>query len=263
MTDANDQHVPAGGRLGSFLTAVRMRTSIHRYAMRVLDSLGHAPLMDPGSHVGVRTTAAGRDPIRVLVLGAGLAVGYGVRTRDDAFDGPLTHAVAALTGRGVVLENRAVQHLGVAHAVESLGPTGTHTFHVAVWCPSFAEGMERTRLSGWRSELHAMVRSLRAESPIDVVLTCMPVPAGLHPAALVARPWVHRLNRVITQVADEWDDVVAVETSRSSRPRSARRSPTPPTSPPSPSGSHRPSPVASPRHRPARSARGTTALRTR
>ena len=57
-----------------------------------------------------------------------------------------------------------------------------------------------------------MIRELRQEQRVPLVLTCMPVPAGLHPAALIARPWVHRLNRVITQVADEWDDVVAVDT---------------------------------------------------
>ncbi|MCQ9136909.1 hypothetical protein, partial [Streptomyces hilarionis] len=82
-----------------------------RYAMRVLDALGHAPLMDPDSHVGPRTLEIGRDPIRVLVFGGGLAIGYGVRTRAEAFDGPLARLVALRTGRGVVLENRAMRHV--------------------------------------------------------------------------------------------------------------------------------------------------------
>jgi hypothetical protein len=198
--------------LDSAMTALRMRTGVHRYAMRVLEALGHAPLMDPALHVGVRTLAIGLDPLRVLVLGGGLAVGYGVRSRDEAFDGPLVRAIAEATRRGVVLENRAVQHVGLQQTVASIGAAGTHTFHVAVWCPSFAEGMRRLRLSGWRSELHAMIRELRVEVRTPLVLTCMPVPAGLHPAALIARPWVHRLNRVIRQVASEWDDAVAVDT---------------------------------------------------
>ena len=211
MSDALD-HSAVPAPLAALLTAVRLRTGIHRYAMRVLDGLGHAPLMDPGPAVGIRTLVPGTAPVRVLVLGGGLAVGYGVRTREEAFDGPLARLVAERTRRGVVLENRAVQHVRLPRTVASIGPTGAHTFTVAVWCPSFADGLERLRLATWRSELHAMVAALRAERAVPLVLTCMPVPAGRHPAALVARPWVHRLNRVIVQVAEAWDDVVAVDT---------------------------------------------------
>jgi len=204
--------VPRRRAAGPVLTAIRVRIGVRRYAMRVLDSIGHAPLMDPALHVGVRTLAVGLDPIRVLVFGGGLAVGYGVRTRDQAFDGPLVRLIADATGRGVVLENRAVQHIHVQRVAESLGPAGTLTFGVAVWCPSFAEALEHLRLAGWRSELHTMIRELRREQRVPLVLACMPVPAGLHAAAIVAKPWVHRLNRVIKQVADEYDDVVAVDT---------------------------------------------------
>jgi hypothetical protein len=197
--------------LAPLLGAVRLRTGVHRYAMHVLEALGHPPLMDPDRRVGVRTLAVGLDPLRVLVFGGGLAVGYGVRSRDEAIDGPLVRLIADATGRGVVLENRAVQHVHVQHTAASLGAAGTLTYHVAVWCPSFAEGVEHLRPSGWRSDLHAMIRDLRIEERVPLVLACMPVPAGMHPAAIIARPWVHRLNRVIQQVADEWDDVVAVE----------------------------------------------------
>jgi hypothetical protein len=198
--------------LDRVLTAVRVRTGVRRYAMRTLESLGHAPLMDPARPVGVRTFEVGLDPVRVLVFGGGLAVGYGVRTRQDAVDGPLATMVAEATGRGVVLENRAVQHVGMQRTAASLGAAGTHTFHVAVWCPSFAEGIGRVRLATWRSELHAMIRELRVEQRVPLVLACMPELGGLHPAALVARPWIQRLNRAIHEVARQWEDVVAVDT---------------------------------------------------
>jgi hypothetical protein len=200
------------GVLGPAVTAVRLRTGVHRYAMRVLEALGHPPLMDPALHVGVRTIAPGLDPVRVLVFGGGLAVGYGVASRDDAFDGPLARRIAGATGRGAVVENRAVRHVTLPQTARSIGPAGTQNLQVAVWCPSFADGMERLQLSSWRSELHAMVRALRQEQRIPLVLTHMPVPAGHHPAAVIARPWVHRLNRVISRVAEECEDVSAVET---------------------------------------------------
>lgn len=192
-------------------TAVRLRTSIRRYAYRVLDALGHPPVAsDPGEREFVRTSASGPAPLRVLVFGAGLAVGYGVTSRDDALDGALVRLLTDRTGRGVVLENRARQHLRLSDAVESLGAVGTHTWEVAIWCPSFADGLERLRLTSWRNELHAMIREIRAAEPTPILLTHMAVPAGWHPAAVVARPWVLRINRVIDQVAAEHDAVLAV-----------------------------------------------------
>lgn len=192
-------------------TAVRLRTSIRRYAYRVLDALGHPPVAsDPGEREFVRTTAFGPAPLRVLVFGAGLAIGYGATTRDAALDGALVRLLADRTGRGVVLENRARQHLRLSEAVESLGAVGTHTWDVAIWCPSFADGLERLRLTSWRNQLHTMIREIRAAEPTPILLTHMAVPAGWHPAAVVARPWVLRINRVIDQVAAEHDAVLAV-----------------------------------------------------
>lgn len=195
----------------ALLGKVRLRTSVHRYAMRVMEDLGHPPLMDPVTGIGPRTTAIGIDPLRVLLVGGGLAVGYGVRTRAEAVDGPLVERLAEVTGRGVSLENRAVRHVRTADVVAGLGAAGTHTYHVVVWCPSFAEGLEQLRLRRWRADLHQLVRDLRADGPVALVLGCMPVPIGLHPAAMLSRPWVHRLNHVIAQIAADYDGVTAAE----------------------------------------------------
>lgn len=195
----------------TLLGKIRLRTSVHRYAMQVMDDLGHPPLMDPVTGIGPRTTAIGLDPLRVLLVGGGLAIGYGVRTRSDAMDGPLVQRLAEATGRGISLENRAVRHVHTSDVVAGLGAAGTHTYHVVVWCPSFAEGLEHLRLRGWRADLHQLVRDLRADRPVPVVLTGMPMPIGRHPAAVLARPWVHRLNHVIAQVAAEYDGVVTTE----------------------------------------------------
>jgi hypothetical protein len=209
MTDTTDPRPRASHPI---VTAVRLRTEVRRYAMRRMDALGHAPLMDPALHIGVRTIEPGLDPVRVLVFGGGLAVGYGVSTRGEALDGSLARRLSRATGRGAVIENRAVRHVGVHRAAQSIGPAGTRDFQVAVWCPSFAESVERLSLSSWRSELHAMIRRLRQEERIPLVLTQFPEPTGLHPVALVARPWIHRINRLIAAVADECEGVSTVGT---------------------------------------------------
>ena len=122
----------ASAAVARLFTSVRLRTDVHRYGMRVLEAIGHPPLMDPTRPVGVRTLAVGIDPLRVLVFGGGIAVGYGVRTRDEALDGPLARIIADATGRGVVIENRAVQHVHLPQTARSLGAAGTHTFHAAI-----------------------------------------------------------------------------------------------------------------------------------
>lgn len=190
---------------------VRLRTAIRRYAVTALDALGHAPLRSETGHP-MRTLVVGRDPIRLLVFGGGVAVGYGVATRDESLDGALARAVAARTGRGVVVENRAQQHIAVTASAASLGGAGAHTFHAAVWSPSFADGTARLSMRSWRRELRAMIEAIRAETPVPLVLARLPVPMGGHPSAVIGRPWLLAINRVITATAAQHDRVVAVST---------------------------------------------------
>lgn len=200
------------GAFESLRTAISLRTWIRRHTMAVLQDLGHPPTMDRTTGIGIRTVAGGLDPIRVLVFGGSAAVGWGVTTREEAFDGPLAQLLAEGSGRGVVLENRAVPHVHIAGGVDSLGPAGAHTFHVAMWFPSFAEGLEHLRLRRWRTDLHGMIARLRVDRPLPIVLAHMPVPLGMHPAAIAARPWVLRLNRLVDEVAAAHEGVVSVAT---------------------------------------------------
>lgn len=198
--------------LDSVWTTIRLRTSVRRYAMQVLHDLGHAPLMDPVTRIGPCTTALGLDPLRLLVFGGGMAIGYGVKTRAEAFDGPLVDRLAAVTGRGITLENRAVQHVHTHAAVESLGLSGAHTFHLAIWSPSFAEGLLRLSARKWRLDLARMIADLRQDTPIPLILMQMPEPRGLHLAAILARPWVQQLNRAFERVAADHPSVTTVPT---------------------------------------------------
>lgn len=198
------------GAFDSVRSAIRLRTWVRGHVVAVLNDLGHPPLMDRTTGIGVRTIAVGLDPIRLLVFGGGAAIGYGVATRDEAFDGPLAALLATRSARGVVLENRAVQHVRTADAVASLGPAGAHTFQVAVWFPSFTEAIDHLRLSRWRHDLAEMIATLRADRPLPLVLAHLPVPLGHHAAAVVGRPWVLRLNRLIDDVAAQHDGVLSV-----------------------------------------------------
>jgi hypothetical protein len=196
----------------SLWDALKVSTVVRRYAVRSMDALGHPPLMaDSADGAGIRTLIVGRDPIRVLLFGGGLAVSYGVTTRDEALDGHLARLIAEQTGRGVIIENRAVKHVAVGDAVKSLGATGALTYAVAFWSPSFADATRLRSLKGWREALDDMVEQMRAETEIPLLLACMPIPLGSYPAAILGRPFALRLNRVITDVAARHAQVIAVE----------------------------------------------------
>lgn len=81
----------------------------------------------------------GRDPIRVLVTGAGLAAGYGVDRHERTLAGSLARELAARTGRGVVIDVRSAPLLPASGVVRHVGPNGTHTYDAAVFTPCYLE----------------------------------------------------------------------------------------------------------------------------
>ncbi len=153
----------------------------------------------------------GNDPVRILLFGEGITIGYGVDTRAEAIDGALANRIADSTGRGVILENRARPHVRVDETANSLGGAGTHTFAVGVWSPALTETLERLTLKGWRTRLTAMLTQIRADSDIPLVVAQLPRPAGSHPSVIILRPWYARLNRTIAEVASHFPNVSAVD----------------------------------------------------
>lgn len=175
--------------------------------------MGHPPVADPESPVGISTLVVGTAPIRIVLFGAGPLVGYGVTTRAEAMDGPLAEMVADRTGRGVVLESRVRVDVTVADSVASLGGSGTASFSVAVWSPSFLEGVVRQSRASWRRELQAMCLEFRRTSDAPLVIALLPLPLRANPIAVSGRRWANRINAVIDEVAATQQDVrtVAVE----------------------------------------------------
>lgn len=81
----------------------------------------------------------GPDPLRVLVTGAGLASGYGVRSWGETMAGTLARHLHRTTSRGVRLDIRAAATLPARNAVTWLGPNGAHTYEAVVFAPCYLE----------------------------------------------------------------------------------------------------------------------------
>jgi hypothetical protein len=195
----------AGPARASTVTRWRAR----RLSEEARAALDRPPVMDDGT-TALRTLVVGLDPLRVLLFGSGPLIGYGVRTRGDAVDGPLAQLLAESTGRGVILENRVRLGLPIEDAVGSLGGAGTATFAAAVWAPRFGEELRNADTERCRSAVRTMLQQFRAESRIPLVLCHLPEPLGLDWRTLLRRPRVAGFNRILTEEAAAVPGVTAV-----------------------------------------------------
>lgn len=59
-------------------------------------------LISPDSPAAV--AVAGPDPDRILLIGGGISVGWGMKTHNDALGGHLTKSISMATGRGVSMD---------------------------------------------------------------------------------------------------------------------------------------------------------------
>lgn len=84
-----------------------------------------------------RVSVDGHDPVRILIVGAGLASGYGVTQHDQTLAGSLAADVADATGRGVIIDIRANALLPANRAIKDIGPEGAFGYHAAVFTPCY------------------------------------------------------------------------------------------------------------------------------
>lgn len=167
----------------------------------------HAPVVDEEG-IYPRTIVVGIHPVRVLLFGSGSLIGYGVRQRSHAVDGPLAQLIADGLGRGVTVECRVGLMTETRDAVRSLGGAGTVTFRAAVWAPRFGEELVRSRRA--QMDLRGMLREFREQSDVPLVVCELPIPVGSDWRTLLRRPRVARYNHALTREADAVEGVVVV-----------------------------------------------------
>lgn len=151
----------------------------------------------------------GPDPIRVLLIGSGLAVGHGVSTRAEAIDGRLGERLADRTGRGVIVNNFADERLRLGDQVlnASLGG-GFDLEDVIVWCPSYVEMSERPWSRPWAGEMRRFLEAV----PVDrlLVVSELPAPDGDDHVVSIAAPIIDGINAALRRAAAGRPDTVVV-----------------------------------------------------
>ena len=161
--DTSARDTASGRPLGETASAIRARLlapAMTVWTVSREQSLGHVarPSDSP------QATVAGVEKLPVLVIGAGPAVGWGVRSHDLALPGSLARALAARTGRGVQVDLVAHAPMVMATASKQLRGTTLSRYAAIVVAFSIKDALLLTPVRRWRRQLEALLDQLEAEA---------------------------------------------------------------------------------------------------
>lgn len=175
-------------------------TGIYRWRTLV-DAPPVRPLDEPVGH------APGLDPNRVLIIGNGLAVGWGVLLHDLALPGYLARALTAATGRGSEVRAHADPDLRIATAAKSLDGLKLVAYDAVVVLIGASDAFRMISPRRWSHQMALLLRALEngsGSTPILIVgippLSTIPF-FRTRPDGLIDR-WARHLNSITRKLCD-------------------------------------------------------------
>ncbi|CAM5428326.1 GAF domain-containing protein OS=Leifsonia shinshuensis OX=150026 GN=HNR13_000476 PE=4 SV=1 [Leifsonia shinshuensis] len=105
---------------------------------------------------------AGRQNLRVLLAGSGPVVGWGVSSHDLALPGALARAIAATTGRGVVVDVEAHPSAGVHRLARMVRAAGAGRYDVVILSATVADTVRMVEPARWRGHVTGLLQEVRA-----------------------------------------------------------------------------------------------------
>jgi hypothetical protein len=133
----------------------------------------------------------GAEPDRILLVGSGIAVGYGVLSHELALGGAIARSLAAGTGRGADIETIAARELSPSAARAILTGSVMSRFDALVLTLGGAEALYLTPRATWRRQLQGLFEHVTARAPHIAVFVVSVPPL----------PQVLRLPRLHREVA--------------------------------------------------------------
>ena len=112
---------------------------------------------------------AGRRSLRVLLAGSGPVIGWGVSSHDLALPGALARALAATTGRGVVVDVAAHPSAGVRRVAGMVHAAGAGRYDLVVLSATVADAIRMVEPRRWGAHVAALLREVRAATDGPVV----------------------------------------------------------------------------------------------
>jgi len=146
---------------------------VARSRYRLVDDLAASPRPDDAPHAH----APGVDPDRVLVLGNGPAVGWGVRSHDLALPGHLARKLSALTGRGADVDALAAPSVTIATARDLLAVRSIRDYDAVVVVVGLSDALRLVSVERWSADLCALLGAVDEETDPSCHVVVMAVHA--------------------------------------------------------------------------------------
>ena len=181
-----------------------------RWAQRVRRELDLVP--HPAD--SARQFVAGPDPDRVLVLGNGPAIGFGVLTQELSLPGHLARRLAAATGRGASVDVVARRGITAATAPALLGEVRMTRYDAVVLCIGSSDAYNLLSEDRWRIDLAQLLDTVRAASTPETVIAVLAVRPAQRPSAALGQAGslvdthAARLDRIAEEVCARRHGVV-------------------------------------------------------
>ena len=183
-----------------------------RWGRRVRDELD----VVPHPFDSPRQFIAGPDPDRVLVLGNGPAIGFGVLAQELALPGHLARRLAAATGRGVTVDVVARRGTTAALAPRLIDAARMSHYDVVVVCIGSSDVANLLSEERWRADLAQLTDALRAAttpSTVIAVLSIVPLQrnVALGRTGRIVEAHAKRLDRIAAEVCTRRSGVVHID----------------------------------------------------
>lgn len=114
------------------------------------------------------TRVKGTDPDQLILIGGGIAVGFGVLSHDLSLAGHLARQVSVVTGRGIRVDVVAHPDLtmnGIPAAIADINLAG---YDAVVMALGVTDAIRRTPIRVWRTQLHAFLANISERTAANV-----------------------------------------------------------------------------------------------
>jgi hypothetical protein len=166
-------------------------------------SLARAAIPQPEGSAVVHT--AGTNPARILVVGSGAAIGFGVFSHELALAGHMGRQLSALTGRAMDVDILVEREMTIASIRGWLSRQPIARYDAVVITVGLIEALTFTPVAAWRRGLEATIDYLRSLSRDEQQIFVVAVPplAALQKYPAAIRLFAGRHARLLNESTRE------------------------------------------------------------
>lgn len=121
-------------------------------------------------------SAPGSNPDRILLVGSGIAVGYGAESHDLALAGQLARQVSEITGRGARVDVLVTEEMTANDVRKALDRKWLTSVDTIVATPGGPETLLMHSPRAWRRQLETLLDHVLAHAPASLHVFIVGVP---------------------------------------------------------------------------------------